>query len=282
MLSILVITHNEEENIGKCLDSIAWCDDVVVVDSGSTDRTSALCDRPNVRFLQHPFAGWAAQRQWALDHVPMAHDWVLSLDADETVSCELRDEMLARAGREAFVAYEMAFRLVLWGKWLKRSSHYPVFITRLYRKDKVRYAESGATDVASIDGPVGRLAHDLYHVNYKPLEDWLAKHVRYAAREADRAAYEPFDLRRLLSGGTHIERRQELKKLWAKVPMRPALYFCLTYVGKGGFLDGAAGFRLAFLKATYEYWVDVMRSERVAGPNRAPEGWSNAPDRGPS
>lgn len=279
MISILVITYNEEENIGQCLDSIAWCDDVVVVDSGSTDRTAALCDRPNVRFVQHPFTGWAAQRQWALDHLPMTHDWVLSLDADEIVSGELRDEILARAGNEPFAAYEMAFRLVLWGKWLKRSSHYPVLITRLYRKDKVQYRESGAVDVATIDGPVGRLHSDLHHVNHKPLEDWLLKHVRYAAREADRAAYEPFDFRRLIGAGTHIERRQELKKLWAKAPMRPALYFLLTYVVNGGFLDGAAGFRLAFLKTCYEYWVDVMRFERETGANRAPDGWSPATTR---
>lgn len=263
MISVLVITYNEEENIGQCLDSLTWCDDVVVVDSFSTDRTKTLCARENVRFVEHEFGGWVEQRQWALDNVAFKHPWVLSLDADELVSSELRTEMLERVGKEPFAAYEMRFRLILWGRWVRRSSHYPVWITRLYLRDRVRYSESGATDLPSIDGPIGRLEADLIHENHKPVEDWLLKHIGYASREAAAAdTSSPPDPRRLFRGATHLERRQELKKLWRHAPLRPAVYFLATYVLKGGFLDGRAGFRLAFLKASYEYWISIMKDER--------------------
>lgn len=267
MISVLIITHDEEENVGQCLDSVAWSDDVIVVDSFSQDRTRAICESRAVRFVEHRFEGWSQQRQWALDHLEFRNEWILSLDADEIVTPGFRDEILARAGNEPFEAYEMRFRLILWGTWARRSSHYPVWITRLYRRTKVQYVASGATDIARIDGAVGRLEQDLLHVNRKPLEDWLEKHVRYASREAGVRGLERASLRSALSADTHIERRQGLKALWHRIPARPLVYFVVTWIFKGGFLDGRAGFRLAFLKASYEYWISIMQDERRRGTN---------------
>lgn len=270
MISVLIITHNEEENIGQCLASVGWSDDVVVVDSFSRDRTREICEAHEVRFVEHPFDGWSQQRQWALDHLEFRNEWILSLDADEIVTPELRDEILGRTAAEPFAAYEMRFRLILWGTWARRSSHYPVWITRLYRRSKVRYVASGATDIARIDGPVGRLDSDLLHVNRKPIEDWLEKHVRYASREAEARGLESPSIRSAFSADTHIERRQGLKALWHRVPARPLVYFVVTWLFKGGFLDGRAGFRLAFLKASYEYWISIMQDERRRGSNPWP------------
>jgi len=148
-VSVLIITYNEEANIARALDSVVgWAREAFVIDSHSTDRTVAICEEHRdrrVRVWQHPFENYAAQRNWALDHLPWSGDWVLVLDADERVSAELRDELgQLLSSPPPCDGYLVKFRFIFLGKWLRHASTYPVWILRLFRRSKARYRRSRA------------------------------------------------------------------------------------------------------------------------------------------
>src|SRR5437016_4156444 len=126
-VSCLIFTLNEEVNLPHCLGSLGWCDDVVIVDSFSTDRTEALAQVHGVRFVQHKFTGFGDQRNWSLEHIPLKHPWALILDADERVPAELVAELAHRlpAAPSDVAAFRLRRRFHLWGQWLRRSSLYP-------------------------------------------------------------------------------------------------------------------------------------------------------------
>ena len=131
-VSILIFTLNEETNLPGCLQSLGWCDDITVVDSYSTDGTEGICREKGVRFVQHHFEGFGRQRQWALDTLPLLHDWVLILDADERVPDELVREIIEvlSAVDDKVGAFRVKRWFHLWGRWLRHSSLYPTWVVR--------------------------------------------------------------------------------------------------------------------------------------------------------
>ena len=144
-VTAMIFTLNEEPNLPACLDSLRWCDDVIVIDSFSTDRTEEICRERGVRFFQHPFAGFGTQRNWAVDNTSPRHDWILILDADERVPDAMADEMAARLASAPpdIAAFRVKRRFHLWGRWLEHSSLYPTWVVRLIHKDRVRYVNRG-------------------------------------------------------------------------------------------------------------------------------------------
>src|SRR5262245_46604528 len=132
-VTAMVFTLNEERNLPRCLESLRFCDDVIVIDSFSKDRTEEICRAAGVRFYQHVFEGFGSQRNWAVDHTEPKHDWILILDADERVTDELvleMDRTLASAPPQ-IAAYRLSRRFYLWGRWLRHSSLYPTWVVRL-------------------------------------------------------------------------------------------------------------------------------------------------------
>lgn len=257
-VSALILTLNEEINIAECLDSLAWCDDVIVLDSGSTDRTRSAAAAKGARVVTREFDNWASHQNWAVSHIGFRHPWVLYLDADERCPPDLRDEVLQRATAGAS---ESAFRLrrkdFFMGRWLKHAQLYPTWLVRLFRPQRIRY-ERLVNPVAVVDGPVGELRGHILHYPFSHgVSHWIARHNRYSdleALEAAKAREGSPPIAPLFSRDPSV-RRRALKELFFRLPGRPLLKFTYYYGWRRGFLDGRPGLTYATLQAIYEYLI---------------------------
>ena len=281
-VAVVVLTFNEERNLGNCLASVATlAAEVVVVDSGSADRTCAIAREFGAAVVEHPFETHARQWRWALQTLQLRSEWVLGLDADQRLTPELAEEIRRVLGQSPTVdGFFIARRQVFRGRWIKHGGYYPKYLLKLFRRGAARLDEGDLVDHHfRVDGPVGRLRHDLIedNLNEHDITAWIAKHNRYARLQAEEewrnvlAPDRPQRRGRLL--GTPDERVQWLKaNVWRRLPLyvRPALYFFYRYVLRLGFLDGKEGFVFHFLQAYwYRLLVDINLDElRSAGPSR--------------
>jgi glycosyltransferase involved in cell wall biosynthesis len=240
-LSVVVVTHNEEERIRACLESAAWADELIVVDAESADKTATIARELTDHVIVRPWPGFAAQKNFGLEQ---AHgDWILALDADEFVSAPLREEIAAiLAGGAEHVGYAMPRRNVFWGRWIRHGGLYPDWQLRLFRRGRGRFVERSVHESVTVDGSVGRLTGHLEHRSYRDVADFLERADRYSTLAADEW---------LASG----RRARPLMDLVG----RPVGRFLGMYVARAGFLDGWRGFLLAVL---YGYYV-LMRSAKV-------------------
>ncbi|APR80054.1 glycosyl transferase family 2 [Minicystis rosea] len=262
-VTAMIYTLNEERNLPACLDSLAWCDDVIVVDSFSTDRTEAICRERGVRFFQHAFEGFGSQRNWAADNTSPRHEWILVLDADERVPPEMVTEMaerLASAPPEV-AAYRLKRRFHLWGRWLKHSSLYPTWVVRLIHKDRVRYVNRGHAETQEVLGETAELESDLIDENAKGILEWFERQTRYARKDAEFELSEenkPFRLGDVLSADPLV-RRAALKRIARRAPGRAPVYFAYSYLLRGGFRDGEDGLVFCTMRALYQQMVNIHK-----------------------
>lgn len=275
MISVVILTHNEAINIERCLASVAWSDDILVVDSGSTDGTQELAARAGARVVFRPFDNFAGQRNFALEQGQPKHPWVLHLDADEEVSGELRREMeQVAAARSGKPGYRVPFRLMLLGQWLKHAGMYPGYQVRFGQRDRLRFHMAGHGQRETLDpSDLGTLGGHLLHYNFsKGISEWMAKHARYARDEAVEAlsATEQHHWRDVLGAADAMQRWRSLKALSRSLPMRPLLRFLYVYVGRLGLLDGKAGLRYAMLLAAYQWMIDMNIIELRTRNSREP------------
>jgi glycosyltransferase involved in cell wall biosynthesis len=263
-VSALILTLNEEINIAACLESLSWCDDVVVLDSLSTDRTRAIAEEHGARVVTRAFDNWSAHQNWAVANIEFRNPWVLYLDADERCLPELRDDVLRHASSDA---PEAAFRIrrkdFFMGHWLKHAQLYPSWFVRLFRPQRIRY-ERLVNPVAVVDGPIGELSGHIIHYPFSHgVSHWIARHNRYSDMEAIEAA--KVREHRPPSGAlwSHDpnERRRALKDIFFQLPARPLIKFLYYYGWRRGFLDGRAGFTYATLQAFYEYMIACKGAE---------------------
>lgn len=265
-VSVFVQTLNEEENLPRCLRSVAWSDDIVVLDSFSTDRTEEIARRAGARFFQRRYDGRASNQNWAVENIAFRHPWVYYSDADEVVTGELAREIGTVTGDHTRpeVAYRVRFKNILFGRWIKRSSMYPSWIPRLWKPDKIRWQRE-ANPVATIDGPVGHLRSHFVHYSYsKGLSAWFAKHNKYSDHEAEETIRELDDGRINWKGLVCKDPRRKrtaLKHLSFRLPCRPLLKFIYLSVLRGGFLEGRAGLTHCVLQSVYEYMICVKVNE---------------------
>jgi len=266
MISIVILTYNEEINLPGCLENVAWCDDVVVFDSFSSDRTMDIARKGGARVIQHPFVDYGAQREAARASVSYKHPWLLFLDADERVDETLKTELLALSEASgAHAAYRMRRKDHFMGCWIRRSTLYPSWFTRLLWKDSCCYESRTVHEYPTAAGSVGALQGHLLHYSFnKGFEDWLAKHNRYSSHEALE------DLKSLASTGIPwrqlftldpTQRRRALKELSFRLPFRPLSRFFYMYVLRGGFLDGPKGFTYCRLLYFYELMIVLKMKE---------------------
>lgn len=277
MISVLILTLNEEVNVGACIDSVAWCDDVLVLDSGSTDDTVAIAEAKGARVMTRPFDDFASQRNHGLEQGNLRHDWVLHLDADERVPPALRDELHATVRAGTYDAYRVASKLIFQGRWLKHAGMYPTYQIRFGRRDALTFTQVGhgqrgdlaADAVGTLDAPLRHLAFS------KGIADWIERHNRYSTDEARHAVAVTtsgaLDWRGLWSGDAQ-RRRRALKDFSYRLPCRPLLRFLYVYVGRLGFLDGRAGFDYCRMLAMYEYMttlkIRALRQRGTPSPDR--------------
>jgi glycosyltransferase involved in cell wall biosynthesis len=256
---------NEEANISGCLESVSWCDDVVVLDSFSTDRTVELARARGARVVQRAFDNYANQRNFGLREVEYRNAWVLMLDADEHVPVELWLEMLAatRSASDSLALLGMRRKDHMFGRWIRRGSGYPTWFGRLARVGRV-WVERPINEEYHTDGERALLSAHLHHFPFnKGLSAWLQKHDRYSTMEAEMRVQAPHERPRLgaLFARDPIARRRELKALAYRVPGRPVVMFVALYIVRGGFLDGRAGLTFSLLRAWYEFMIDCKYAE---------------------
>ena len=234
-ITATVITFNEEANIARALESLAWADEILVVDSESRDRTVEIARRFTERVIVREWPGYSAQKNFAAAEA--SHDWVFSLDADEQVSDELRREIeaLRQTSEPSVAAYEMPRRAFYLGRWIRHSGWYPDWKLRLYDRRRARWVGDYVHEGIEVDGPVARLRGDLLHFTVESASEHHQRIDRYTTLAAD---------------GAHAQgKRASL----ATVIASPLLTFLRSYLFKLGFLDGAQGYAIARFAAHYAF-----------------------------
>jgi glycosyltransferase involved in cell wall biosynthesis len=274
MISVLVLTKNEEQDLPGCLDSVAWADDIHVYDSYSDDRTVDIARARGATVTQRVFDNWSAHQNWGLRNLPFRHPWVFYIDADERATPELVAAMRAAVAAPADrVAFQVQRRDFLMGTWLKHVQASPYYM-RLFRPERMRY-ERLVNPVSIADGPVGKIGGCLDHFPFsKGFTHWLNRHNSYSTLEArqildNRAKGETFSLYQALFCGEFHRRRFHQKELFYRLPARPLVKFALLYLAKRGFLDGRAGLTYATLQAFYEYMIVLKSRELERGVSTA-------------
>jgi glycosyltransferase involved in cell wall biosynthesis len=267
-VSILILTLNEERDLPGCLQSVAWSDDVVVLDSMSTDRTEAVARAGKARFFQRRFDNYSAHRNWALRHIEYTNPWLFVLDADERMTPELQREIRAIAagnGDPSIVAYRVRFKNMLWGRWIKRASLYPTWVTRFVQPAHVRYEDRPVHAHLMVDGAHGRLQSHFLHFGFsKGVAHWFDRHNRYSSMEADACLRElrtgKVDWKGLRSVDPGTKRRA-LKNFSFRLPLRPVVKFIYYYIVRGAILEGEAGLTYCVLQSIYEYMIVLKLRE---------------------
>ncbi len=264
-VSVLILTLNEEDNIRRCLSSLGWADDVVVLDSYSTDKTTDIVCESGAKLYQRAFDDYASQRNYGLNEIKYKNPWILMVDADEEVSEELVNEMKTTldAAEEDVCLYRMRRKDYFMGRWIKRSSGYPTWFGRLIKVGHVK-VDRAINEEYVTDGRVGYLDHHLHHYPFnKGFSAWLEKHNRYSSMEADliiQGGLEEPRLADFLNRDPAIKRKA-IKSLVYRMPGRPLLMFFALYVVRGGFLDGKPGLVFCLLRSFYEFMINCKVKE---------------------
>ena len=235
-LSVVIITLNEEANLARTLASVGWADEIVVVDSGSTDRTREVAESFHARFFTEPWKGFAAQKNSAL--AKATGDWVLSLDADEEVEPALADEIRdVLAAQPSVAGFRIPRKNFFLGRWIKHGGFYPDPKSRLFRRGAGQFEERLVHEDIKLDGATARLQHHLLHHAYPTLDSYIEHMNRYSTLGAEMAAAKG-------PRGFNL----------INIALRPKLTFLYNYVLRLGFLDGREGLLLHAYHATYVSW----------------------------
>lgn len=265
-VSVVVLTRDEEPNIRRCLASVAWANQAVVVDSGSTDDTVLIARSLGAEVIEQPWLGFSAQREFALRLPELRNDWVYFVDADEWVSPQLASEIAAHMQAPSCAGYAHRLRLVFQGTWIRHCGWYRgSWVVRLVDRRFTKYDGSLVGERACVDGPIRRLRNDIVDDDQKGLTTWLHKHIDYAQLEARRrnTAALPGRLHTLRSshvGETRPLIRTVLKDvIFPSVPAKPVALFIFMYIIRLGLLDGRVGLRFCFYHSWYEATVIALQ-----------------------
>jgi glycosyltransferase involved in cell wall biosynthesis len=260
MFSVVILTLNEERNLPACLASLPGVADIHVLDSGSGDRTREIALAHGARVTVNRFENFAQQRNHAHDALPFRHPWVFHLDADERMTpallAELRAAAAAQSGTRAVDGFWVAPRMLWQGRWVPRCTDFPAWQARFCHAPTFRFVEKGHGQREADGLRLAYLKNNYEHdMSASGVDDWLAKHRRYARREAEAwlASAPPAAASlRALFGRDALARRRALKNLSYHLPARPLARFVYQYLLRGGWLDGSAGLRYCRLLARYE------------------------------
>lgn len=240
-ISVIIIAKNEEESIGVCLDSVTWADEIIVLDSGSTDATVDICRKYTDKVFVTDWIGHGPQKNRALKLA--TGDWVLALDADEWVTPELKEEIIKTVNNPgAHNAFEMPRLSSYCGQYIHHSGWWPDRITRLCRNGKAKFNDHLIHDKLIVDGSIGRLSNHLMHRSFRDIDHMLDKLNRYS------------------TGGARVLLNEGGKSSLSKAVLHGLWSFFHTYIVRAGFLDGRMGFILAVSngEGTYYKYLKLM------------------------
>lgn len=245
-LSVIIITQNEAANIRACLESVAWADEIIVVDSGSTDDTVTIAREFTQRVYEHDWPGFGVQKNRALGYA--VHEWVFSIDADERVTPELRAaiEAVLHNEKNACAGYRVSRLSSYCGRFMRHSGWHPDHLVRLFRRDAAHFSDDLVHERLLVAGQIGQLDGELLHYAFDNLEEVLHKVNQYSS-----------------AGAAMLHQRGRSASLGGAV-LRGLWSFLRTYVLRGGFLDGREGFMLAVSNAegTYYRYLKLMLLNR--------------------
>ena len=285
-VTVLVPTLREQDDIVECLRRLRWAEQVALIDSGSADDTVPLAQAMGAEvfwfdYKQHSPTGWPKKRNWALEHAPLRHEWVMFMDADEHMTPQLAREIEGVVtGRHTPPrngcgdGYWVNRRMMFHGRWIKHGGYYPAWNLRLFKHAVGRFeklTQQGDTNsgdmvvhehVRLTTGEAGFLDNDFLHHEFANFHEWVEKHNRYSSWEAQVAVHgEPDGIPPKLFG-TPQQRRRWLKHATRKLPFRPTIRFLYHFFWRKGFLEGRAGYGLARMLAAYETMTVVKSYEQ--------------------
>jgi glycosyltransferase involved in cell wall biosynthesis len=252
-LSVVIITLNEEHNLPRALKSVSWADEVLVVDSGSTDGTCEIAKAAGARLLSHPWEGYGQQKNWAMAQA--RQPWVLFLDADEEVSAPLREEIRAfveadgKVGGRSFSAADFPRKTWFLGRWITHGGWYPNCLVRLVRTSDARWTEPAVHEALETKGEVCRLQSDLFHYTFRDVGDNVLTNVKFS---------------RL---GAKVAKARGERGSLLRILFKPVGKFLETYVWKLGFLDGFAGFVIS-VNAAHSIFMKYVELRCEEDPRR--------------
>lgn len=260
MISIYILTYNEELDIAACIESAMLSDDIIVVDSCSSDRTIEIARSYPVRAIEHPFESHGRQRTWMLESLAPKYEWVYILEADERMTPELFAECTRVIENTECVGYYVAERVIFMNHWIRHSTQYPRYQLRLLRHGQVWFDDYGHTEREVCKGATGFLQETYPHYTCsKGLSRWIEKHNRYSSDEARETLHQLRDgkvnWQDLFFGHSEVKRRRALKDLSLRLPGRPLIRFFYMYFILGGCWDGRPGLAWCILQTFYEYLI---------------------------
>ncbi len=236
MLSVLLPTFNNEQNIRDCLESVKWADEILVGDSFSTDRTLEIAREYGARIIQHEYVNSAAQKNWAIPQC--AHEWVLQIDTDERLEPGLREEIQATLQHppDGIDGYRMPFKHHILGKWVRVAGLYPEYHLRLFRREVGRFEDKEVHAHVRVPGQIGTLRHHILHYGMTSISKQLSNLDRYSRYQADQ----------LYKRGKRFH--------WYHLVLRPLAIFGYYYFWQRGFTAGYRGFLISAISATFDFW----------------------------
>src|SRR5438270_768533 len=256
--AIIVLTHNEADNLPRCLQSVAGFGEVVVVDSGSDDGTQEIAKRAGARVYEYSFESFARQRNWALENCDLKSEWVLFLDADEVATSEfwLAVERAIQNAPDSVAGFYCCWKMMLGQRWLRRSDSFPKWQLRIVRRGRADFIDSGhGQKEGRVDGELGYIREPyLHYALSKGWEAWWAKHNQYSDEEAADRLSRSASVAELFSKDSS-RRNRALKPVLSRIPGWAILRFLHMYILKGGFLEGREGFAYCASMGWYEYLI---------------------------
>lgn len=271
-ISVLVPVKNEAWNLRRSLPALEWADEIWVIDSQSTDETAAVAAEFGAKLVQFHFNGvYPKKKNWALENLIFAHDWVLIVDADEVAPPELAREIQTRVAANEADGFYLNMKYFFLGRRIEHCGYNECWNLRLFKHKLGRYekmpvpagvrtGDNEAHEHVILNGTVKRLQNELDHHAYPNLSAWLEKHDRYAAWEAvQRDHFKSDPIPKGLGPGKHFKR--VLRKIYLRLPFRPLIRFIYSYFFRLGFLDGRAGFYFCGLLAFYEFLINAKAFE---------------------
>ncbi|MBC7811899.1 MAG: glycosyltransferase family 2 protein [Burkholderiales bacterium] len=279
-LSAIILSYNDEQLLRAALESVTgWISEIFVVDSGSTDRTREIAREFTDNIVVHPFENYAAQRNWAQDNLPLHHEWILHLDADERVTPELRHSLelfFASSQPHTVNGLLIARRTVFMGRWIKHGGHYPVYHLRVFRRVKGRCEDRLYDQHFTVSGPTLLLQGDIIDTITTSLDNWMLRHIRWASLEVQEQQQEQPQTVSVSESrsGTPIEQRRWYKNsVYNRLPLftRAFAYFFYRYILRFGFLDGPQGLIFHILQGFwFRFYIDAKLWEERSKIHRLP------------
>ncbi len=264
MISVIILTKNEERDLPACLKSLGWSDDVHVLDSGSTDKTIDIASEFGAKITSNPFQSFGKQRNFALDNIDIRHNWILFLDADEIVTEKFRKAMIEATEKatEDVAGFYCCWKMMLEGKWLKHCDNFPKWQFRLMRKGRARFKDFGhGQKEDQVMGKIEYIREPYLHYGFsKGWFHWVDRHNRYSGQEAFVRLNNCPPFKNIFTRHGSV-RNPALKSWLSRIPGWPMLRFIQAYFFNLGFIEGTPGLIYCANIAYYEFLIQIKMRE---------------------